>query len=412
MRLLHVSHQYPPAIGGSEKYIADLSEQFIQRGHQVRVLTSQSKDYHVWRNELASFETINGVPVYRYKSLQRRAYVWRMLHFGLRNYWVSRARRFEPFIFLGGGPISPGLAHAIYQQAPQFDLVHLNCLVYGHAAYGYWIAKQLGLPIVLTPHAHFDQEVTYNIGYQREVLHGADHVLADTPGERAMFIQLGLPPERVSVGGVGLNQADYDLPANTKQARRELGLPEDGFYMLFLGRKAEYKGLGLAIEAFRILRQRHPQLKLLAVGPETDYSRALWQENATLPGLHRFGLVTDAEKLLALQAANCLVLPSAGEAFGIVFLEAWLREKPVVGMRNVAVETLISAGQDGLLAEPGDLVSLVEAVETLLTQPALARQMGQAGRAKVLRQYTKTAIADRVEGIYLRTLRARQRQEG
>ena len=95
MRVLHITHQYPPAIGGSEKYIADLSEELVQRGHQVDVFTSRSLDYQSWRNELGPFEVRHGVGVSRFRSLQRRALQWRMLHFGISRYWRTRARRHD-----------------------------------------------------------------------------------------------------------------------------------------------------------------------------------------------------------------------------------------------------------------------------------------------------------------------------
>ena len=191
MRLSHVTHQYPPAIGGSEGYIADLSEELAARGHQVDVFTGQSRDFRTWRSELPGFEHREGVNVYRFHSLQRRGYMWRTLHFGLRNYWRTRAWWYEPFIFFGGGPLCPRMFWEMLWRGRQYDLIHLNCLVYAHVVYGYWTARILNVPVIVTPHAHAEQEVTYNIGYQRAVLAGCDYILADTPAERELFINLG-----------------------------------------------------------------------------------------------------------------------------------------------------------------------------------------------------------------------------
>ena len=201
MRVLHVSHQYPPAIGGSERYIADLSEELVARGHKVDVFASRAVDFHTWRDELPGFDQRQGVNVYRFRSIQRRAYVWRLLHFGLSRYWQKRARRYEPAIFLGGGPISPGLLAALLRRGQQYDVIHLNCLVYAHVAYGYWAARRLHVPTIVTPHAHVEQLATYDVGYQRKVLAGCDHVLADTPAEREFLVRLGLSDQKVSLGG-------------------------------------------------------------------------------------------------------------------------------------------------------------------------------------------------------------------
>lgn len=410
MRVLHITHQYPPAIGGSEKYIADLSEELARRGHQVDVFTSRSLDYHTWRNELGPYEVRNGVNVYRFQSIQRRALYWWMLRFGARRYWRTRARRYEPLIFLGGGPLCPGMFWRILTRAPRYDLIHLNCLVYAPVAYGFVAARSRKVPVIVTPHAHTEQEVTYGIGYQRAVLQGSDHVLADTSAERDFLMDLGLDGRRITTGGTGLYPENYPVQSPA-QARRQVGLPEDAFVLLFLGRKADYKGFDLALEAFKVLQPDHPFLYLAAVGPGTEFSERLLARNRGLPGFLDLGSVPDDVKLAALNACDCLLLPSSGEAFGIVFLEAWVVGKPVIGARTLAVSTVIDHGQDGFLTIPGDVNDLVAYLSCLLKDPALARRMGAQGRSKVLDRYTVSRITDIVEGTYLRVLRERHRRQ-
>jgi len=408
MRLLHVTHQYPPAIGGSEKYIADLSEELVRRGHQVDVFTSRSLDYHTWCNELGPYELRNGVNVYRFRSLKRGRLQWSMLHAGLQNYWRARARRYEPLIFLGGGPLCPGMFWRIWRDAPRYDLVHLNCLVYGPVAYGYVAARARRVPVVVTPHAHPEQEVTYGIGHQRAVLKGSDHVLAQTPAERAFLIDLGVSESRVTTGGVGLRTEEY--PAQDRsEARRRLGLPEDGVVLLFLGRKEDYKGFDLALEAYKALRPGHPRLCLVAVGPGTQFSADLLARNPGLPGFLDLGSVPEETKLAALNACDCLLLPSIGEAFGIVFLEAWIMGKPVIAARVPAVATVIEDGRDGFLVAPGSSADLVRCLARLVEDPDLGREMGARGRAKVLARYTVERITDSIEEAYARVLQGGSR---
>ena len=410
MRVLHVTHQYPPAIGGSEKYIADLSEELAARGHQVDVFTSRSLDHRTWKSKLGSRERVNGVNVYRFRSMRRTGFVWHTLHWSLGRYWPTRSRWYEPFILFGSGPLCPGMFTAMLSRLPQYDLVHLNCLVYGHATYGYLAARWRHVPVVVTPHTHAKQEVTYGIGYQLDVLRGSDHVIADTDGERSFLLGLGLSPWRVTSAGVGLRPEAYPV-RNVMACRQRLGLPEDAFVMLFLGRQVEYKGLETALIAFVILQQRHPHARFLVVGPKTDFSRQLFARYENLPGVINLGTVSDDVRLDALNACDCLVLPSVGEAFGIVFLEAWIVGKPVVGVRTAAVSTVIRDGQDGWLVPSNDPGAIVIALERWINSPALVRQMGKSGRQRVLQRYTQARIADVVEGVYLRTLRACRRRK-
>jgi len=410
MRILHVTHQYPPAIGGSERHIADLSEELVTRGHQVDVFTSRSLDYNTWENELPARGRVNGVNVYRFRSMRRTRLIWAVLHWSLGRYWATGARGYEPLILFGGGPLCPGMFRRMLADGREYDLVHLNCLVYSHVWYGYWAARQVGLPVVLTPHIHTEQKATYALGYQLRVLRGCDHVIADTEGERQCLLTLGLGPLRVSTAGIGLRLEDY--PSRDPHAcRRRLGLPEDAFVVLFLGRQVAYKGLGVVLEAVAPLHRLHPQVHLLAVGPETPYSRELFARCTRSGAVTNLGLVSDDTRLDALNACDCLVLPSEGEAFGIVFLEAWAVGKPVIGPRTPAVASVVSDGQDGWLVPVGDPMAVARALQSWIADPALVRRMGDNGRKKLVERYTCARVADVVEGVYLCAVRARHRAQ-
>jgi glycosyltransferase involved in cell wall biosynthesis len=403
VRILHVTHQYRPSPGGAEKYITDLSEVLAARGHTVDVFTSRSVDYRSWRNVLPRHERLSGVDVYRFDAMVRTPFVWRLLDYGTRNYQVTHARLFEPFILVGNGPVCPGLYGRLLHWAARYDVVHINNLHYAHAALAYAAAKSRNLPVLITPHVHTEQPETYNIEYLRRMLRGVEAVFADTRAEKAHLLARGLA-RHVVVGGVGLRLEEF--PAMDKgAARQELGLPEEAFVILFLGRKTVYKGLDVALNAFRQLRQQDEPVVFLAVGPETDYSQKLWAEYESVPDLHVRGHVTDEVRRAALAACDVLVLPSTGEAFGIVYLEAWAYRKPVIGARIPAVASLITHGEDGFLIERGEAGDLRRYLQLLLKNRELAGRMGQRGREKLEVSYTADIIGDVVEATYARVRR-------
>lgn len=404
MRVLHVSHQYPPAIGGSERYIADLSEELVRRGHEVDVFTSRSRDYHTWKNVLPKEETINGVKVRRFSAWPRRGHTWRALHAGLGNYWRTRSLLHELLIFYGNGPIMPRLFAAVLAQAHRYDLMHINQLHYAHAAVAYAAAKLRGLPVVITPHLHAEQRETYDVAYMRDILAGSKIILAVTGAEHDFLVSQGFPPMQVVTGGNSLN-LDRFPPLDTAAARARLDLPTDAFVVLFLGRKTHYKGLEPALRAFLSLRESHPNAYFVAMGPETEASLKLWREVGKLPNLLVRDRVEDDERLAALAAADVLLMPSSGEAFGIVYLEAWAYRKPVIGAPIQAVKALISDGVDGWLIEPEQVEAITKRLAWLADHPDAARAAGNAGHEKLLRRYTTARIADIVEGAYRRVLR-------
>jgi glycosyltransferase involved in cell wall biosynthesis len=298
---------------------------------------------------------------------------------------------------------------ALLSRLPRYDLVHLNCLVYSHAAYAYLAARLRGVPVVITPHAHAHQQVTYGIGYQLAVLRGCDHVLTDTEGERELMVSLGVDPGCVTTADIGLRGHEYPI-RDRVACRRRLGLPADAFVVLFLGRQVEYKGLETVYGAVCALRASYPSLTLVVAGPETDYSQRLFSDGGA--GLVNLGSVTDDRRLDLLNACDCLALPSSGEAFGIVFLEAWIVGKPVIGPRTAAGETLIREGLDGWLVPPGDPAAIAGALQRWLDQPDLARRMGESGRERVLERYTWARSADVVLDVYRRVIQDRGTRDG
>jgi len=404
MKVLHVTHQYRPAVGGAEQYIVDLSEELARRGHQVDVFTSRSTDYLTWRNVLPAHEHLDGINVYRFRSLERKTWMWEALRRGYEGCWRTGQARYEPLVFLGSGPVAPGMFTTLLRRARNYDLVHINNLHYSHAVLTYRAARLRGLPVVITPHVHAEQRATYDVGYMWDVLRGSDQIITDTQAEKEFLMEQGLSSQQITVGGTGLKLKDI-CPRDPVACRRDLGLPEKGFMLLFMSRKVEYKGLDTCLKAFAALKPDWPDLYLVAAGPDTDYSRDLLARYVGTDDLIVRGQVSDEDKWKLLWSCDCLVLPSTGEAFGIVYLEAWAAGKPVIGARIRSVSSLIADGQDGFLITPGSVQELVMRLIQLMSNPALRRQTGARGRAKLEARYTIVHIADIVEGAYLRALR-------
>ncbi len=405
MHVLHITHQYHPAIGGSERYITDLSEELARRGHTVDVYTTSSTDYHTWQPTLPAVECINNVNVQRFSSLARGKLAWRLLEFALLNYDFvrHRPRWLEPLIFYGNGPCSPALFSAVLRTAPHYDLIHINQLHYAHAYTAFVAARLRKALIVTTPHLHAEQPQTYATGYMRQVLAQSDAVFAVTRAEQQFMLEQQLS-DQVVLGGNSLN-LDRFPPRTTSEARQRLGLSEAAFVILFLGRKTEYKGLDLTLRAFAALRQQRKDLVLLAVGPETEFSKRLWAESGPLDGVVRHDAVSEATRLDALAACDVLVLPSTGEAFGIVFLEAWAYGKAVIGARIPSIASLIDHEKNGYLVVPRQPYELQRRLAMLIENPTLAQTLGESGQRKLHARYTIQQIGDTVEATYARVIR-------
>lgn len=401
MRVLQVVHRYRPANGGVEQHVAELGEGLVERGHSVDVATTRAASISTYHSALARHESINGVDVYRYDCIPRGRLTRHILRFGHDHYQTMKKWWLEPFVVVGKGPISPGMAWHILRRRWDYDLVHIQALPFFHPIYTYISARLAGLPVVITPHIHVDQPEDFDLSVYSRILRQADLVLVQSEREIPYLLQRGVKPERIAQGGCGVRLSDFPIRP-PHECRARLGLPLDAFILLFLGRKESYKGLRTLVTAFAELQTQHRSLYLVSAGQNTDDSQRLRRDFEGLERWLDLESISEVQKVDLLNSCNALVLPSTGEAFGIVFLEGWAVRKPVIGVRSGAIPWVIEDGKDGLLARSNDPADLARAIERLVLSPRLATELASVGYDKVTQRFTVDQVTDRIEQAYRR----------
>jgi glycosyltransferase involved in cell wall biosynthesis len=161
----------------------------------------------------------------------------------------------------------------------------------------------------------------------------------------------------------------------------------------------------------------HTQAHLLIAGGQSTYSEKLQALIHTLPPQQQRQIVVlsnfeEAEKPNLLAACDIFVLPSGEESFGIAFIEAWACGKPVIGTRSGAIPTVIAEGQDGLIVKYGDADELAQAIQTLLQAPERRETLGNAGRKKVLENYTWEIVTDQLRTVYTKITGSKRLHRG
>ncbi len=181
------------------------------------------------------------------------------------------------------------------------------------------------------------------------------------------------------------------------------GFPE-GRVVLTVGRWAaneRYKGLDTLIRAVPRLLPAIPDLRLVAVGEGDDRPRLekLAQEEGVAERVHFLAGLTREELAACYARCDLFALPSAGEGFGLVFLEAMAAGKPVVGGAHGGTPEVIEEGVTGSLVPHGDVEPLASAVRTLLANEDLRRRMGERARARVQSSFLFEHFQSRLMGI-------------
>ena len=398
MKVLNIIQRYHPAIGGAEFWCRIVCQHLATQGVDVRILTlAVDEEEEYWRDKkprdsfmsLGRFDYDGQVKVRRYKrSIPNIPFKFLSRHIF--------DNLFNIYLY---GPHSLEMYFDLPKQIQNADIVHLHALP--HNIVGFFLSKLCNKPIVITPHFHPDHNF-YERGLNYSIMRGSKKILAVSELEKTHLAKNGIPEEKIKVLANGINPNDY-IPNNLSSFKKDFfkqhSIKEGTKFVVFIGRKIEYKGISLLVDAINYLKNNH-KLKLLLIGPSTAwfedfYSKLTPNEKDCVIDL---GMLPHQEKVSILHMSDILVLPSQYEAFGIVFLEAWICDIPVIGTDKGAIPHVIDSG--GLTFKSGDCKDLSGKIKTFLNNPLLAKKMANEGKRKVFDLYNSKVIGNSVFNVY------------
>jgi len=239
--------------------------------------------------------------------------------------------------------------------------------------------------------------------FLRRVLRRASRIVVSSPNlmehaaelqdfrDKCVVIPFGIDVDRLKPTAV-IDGKAADIAARFPRPR-----------VLFVGRLVEYKGVEYLIRA---MEQVDASALIVGDGPLRNSLEVLANGTNAKDRIHFPGHLSDDEVIAHLRACDVFVLPSItrAETFGIVQLEAMACGKPVVSTDLPSgVPWVNQHRQTGLVVPPADAVALRAALDALLGDEPLRRELGEAGRRRVEQEFTRAAMAARLTAFY-RTL--------
>lgn len=372
MKVALVNYRFSPTAGGVERYVYDLSNGLLARGHEVHVYAHR-------RDPGARPEIrFHAVPCVTFYSALR---TWTFARHAAE---IVRRERDAYDVVHGFGRT---LEQDIYRCGGGCHLEYLRATEpamqtsLGRA----WTLLNPRHRVALALEARLFRERRFTrlTCISREVA-------------RQVHAQYGLPLEDMQVihNGVDTDKFSPALRAHRGAVRRELGIPDAEFVVLYVGSGFERKGLAHAVRALA----RMPAGRLIVIGN----GRIAWYENlARSLGIGArvtfLGARGDVDRYYG--AADALVFPTLFEPFGTVALEAMAVGVPVVTTRVAGCAEVIDDGVDSfVVADPRREEDLADRL-TRLADPALRETMGRAARAKAL-QHTIERNVDTTVKLY------------
>lgn len=318
--------------------------------------------------------------------------------------------RLYPWFKYGNAGFLPQLIWKLWK----FDIIHLHYPFFGGAEIIYFLDKIKDIKLVITYHMDSISAGIFTkfLGWHTEhvlprIIDRADKVLVtswDYAKSSALRDWIEAEPEKFVELPIGVNHLLFKPRFRDKDLTERYDL-YDKQVVLFVGaldRPHYFKGVNILIQAiFKINDSDDFRVLIVGGGDMLDSYKSLADNLGLSKKIIFVGRVDDQELLKYYSLADMLVLPSIdrSEAFGIVALEAMACGIPVIASDLAGVRSVVGKKETGLLVKPGSVQNLTDMIHTLLKNSKLARTYGQAGRQKVLDNYTWETVGKKLNEI-------------
>jgi glycogen(starch) synthase len=390
-RALMLSWEYPPLIeGGLARHVRKLSEQLVQQGVEVHVLTRGME-------EDPAEEEMEGVVVHRVREPRRPRDLGEFVA------WIEH---------MNSDMLAVGVELG---DRFDFDLVH------GHdwlvAVAGDHLARRFRCPLVMTIHAtEYGRHQGWVDKHPQSHIHGVEHWMANR-ADRVITCSAymrehvsdiyGLDESKIAVIPNGIDPMDLQPVDDLPTLRARFAAPDDQLVLL-VGRLVYEKGFQLALEALPGLIERVGNVRFLVAGSGTHEAELKAQAEAL--GLLEHGTflgwIGDDVLHSLYRIADLTVVPSIYEPFGLVALEAMASGCPCIVADTGGLREVVPNERVGLRFRARDPQSLAEMVERVLTDEVLRDKLVAEASEHVL-SFDWADVARQTTQIYQELLGAR-----
>jgi phosphatidylinositol alpha 1,6-mannosyltransferase len=381
MRIMIVTDQYPPMVGGVPTVTRGLATDFANRGHHVQVVAPSYGPRDVRRLE-------HKVRVYRFSSFEWPIYE------GLR------------IPFLPFGPIR----NLIKKSDP--DIIHIHSpIVLGNIAQ--ILAGGLRKPVIATNHylpINMSRSLTADplIGkyfstasysYLVNFCNNCEYVTAPTKTALDLLYAHGLrSPARAISNGIDLQK--FSPGTRDVEVLKRYNLPEDRPLILHVNRLSEEKRLNVLLDAVPKMKVE-AHIALVGDGPEKDELQLQVKRLNIEDRISFLGFVRDSDLLALRRSAEVFAIPSEAELQSLATMEALACGLPVVAADAYALPELVHHGKNGFLFQPGNSDEMAEQIDQILGDRSLREQMSKES-LEIIQKHDRLRILDDWEELYRR----------
>ena len=406
MKILYLSHYFPPEIGAPAARVSELSRHWVTEGHEVTVLTGfpnhptgvVPQAYRRRLRRLIMHDALDGINVVRTWLLpfpNRKAYE-RMLNYS--SFCLSSA------------------ITGLFVSRPDILIATSPQLLVGLS--GWFLARCKRAPFIFEVRDLWPESLAaVGMGNSQSLLHrvlgkiagflyrNCDHIVVVTAAFKEHLInKWQVPPEKISIVENGVETELFAAGERSASLRAELAA-EGKFVVGYIGTIGLAHGLETVLEAANELRSSHPSVLFLIVGEGAAKERVLHLAAARkLSNIHFVGEQPRSEIPAYIRACDvCLVLLKKTDVFKTVIptkmLEFMSCERAVIVGVDGEARSIVEAAVAGIFIEPESAQDLTAAVRRLRENTSLSDDMGRNGRQYILRHLSREETARKYEKV-------------
>ena len=406
VRILFLSHFYPPEMGGAAARISGLAKWLVKFGHDVTVITGYpnyplGKIYPEYKNKKNRIESIDDVNILRARVLpvSYGTFLIRLLNYFtlfFTAFWISIKKRNNfDIIIASSPPLTIGMLGLVLSKIYKIPWIFDIRDIWPDVAVEAEMLKQNGI-------VHKLSKKLADYLYKQ-----ATHITPVTERKLTKICKYGVPISKISVVPNGV---DFDIIKNTKQEnwRSELRL-ENKFILSYAGLIGIAQGVGVIIETALQLKEIN-DIHFLIVGEGVekqklqDRVRTLELNNITfLPNQPKESipsLLTSSDIALIPLVSDKLV-----DAVPSKLLEAWACKLPVILIAGGEAADIVVKAQGGIVVSSNDVEGIITAITKLKDSHKLMNQYSKKGFDYVTMNYDRKSLARAMEKVIFQILK-------
>jgi len=435
MSLCLITPRFYPVIGGNEKYFLEIAK-FCSSFIDTKVITSnlistnKPNLFDRYKTIKKGPALIGNVEVIRANTIKNQIlkttfYMNQYLNKSL-EMWYDK--KLNPQLYANKRQTKKSLSHIIkkifinqriFSNPNFFQIYHILKKIHSiqeikiiHTApiyltanlFAYKFANKHHIPFIIKPIYHINpyQKSIFYPSYQY-ILEKSDIIIAETITEKIFYENLGLSKEKIIVISPGIDPNTYNEP-NVEKFKKKYNIPSDSPLLFSMGRRTFEKGFPQTIISLKYLIKKFRNIRLLLAGYPTKEFKLFYEKipDKIKNYIIDLGFIDDQTKVDAFASSDIFVLPSLDDAFGLVYLEAWLFRKPVIGALEGNVASLIDDGVNGYLIPSKNVKELSFKLKNLLENPDLRKRFGENGYKKLINNYLMKRFNYEMLNLYRR----------